>query len=88
MTREDYMEAHHHATESAIGLIHVFMMAENYDKVNEILTKCMDELDRITKLRFETITQPSYTCGSPDGCHCGGDVPAVRAGCYHYKKEA
>lgn len=73
MTRDEYMEAHHHATESAIGLINVFMMAEDYDKVNEILTKCRDELDRISKLRFE-----SFRVDRPERPHvteyrdCGG----------------
>lgn len=93
MTKDEYMEAHHHITESGIGLLRVYMAAERHDMAWSIMNKMQDELTDIHKQRMQTLTslgQPlttQYTCDSPDGCHCGGDTPRVRAGCYHYKEK-
>lgn len=32
------------------------------------------------------VLNPVYTCALGEWCCCGGDVPAVRAGCYNYSE--
>lgn len=51
MTKEEYMEAHHHITESCIGLIRVKLNSGDIETAKYFADKCSEELNRIFELR-------------------------------------
>lgn len=55
MTKEEYMEAHHHITESYLGLVRVALYRKDMDTAEYYLYKCSRELDKIFDLRKNTI---------------------------------
>lgn len=55
MTRDEYMEAHHHITESYLGLVRVALYRKDVNTAEHYLYKCSRELDKIFELRKHTI---------------------------------
>lgn len=55
MTRDEYMEAHHHITESYLGLVRVALYRKDVKTAEHYLYKCSRELDKIFELRKDTI---------------------------------
>lgn len=51
MTRDQYMEAHHHITETQIGLARMHLSAGETDKAKEALDVCSVKLKGIYKER-------------------------------------
>ena len=50
MTKEDYMENHHHITESYIGLIRVRLDDKDLETAKYFADKCAEELGKLHKL--------------------------------------
>lgn len=50
MNKEQYMEAHHHITESYIGLIRVKLQDGDIETAKYFGDKCAEELTRIDEL--------------------------------------
>lgn len=50
MNKEQYMEEHHHITESYIGLIRVRLQDGDLETAKYFADKCSEELDRISEL--------------------------------------
>lgn len=57
MTKEEYMEEHHHITESGIGLIATLMAVKRYDDVWVQIRNVQDELSVLFEKRMNTIKQ-------------------------------
>ena len=55
MTRDEYMEAHHHITESYLGLVRVALYRKDVNTAEHYLYKCSQELDKIFELREAAI---------------------------------
>ena len=53
MNKEQYMEQHHHITESYIGLIRLCLDRNDTITAKYYADRCAEELHRITKLRME-----------------------------------
>jgi len=51
MTKEQYMEEHHHITESYIGLIRVRLQEGDLETAKYFADRCSEELDRLDNLR-------------------------------------
>lgn len=51
MTKDQYMEEHHHITESYIGLIRVKLNCGDIETAKYFADKCSEELNRIFELR-------------------------------------
>ena len=51
MTRDDYMERHHHITETQIGLARLHLSAGDADKAQAALDLCSVQLKEIFKER-------------------------------------
>jgi len=50
MNKEQYLEAHHHITESYIGLIRVRLDCGDLETAKHFADKCSEEIDKISKL--------------------------------------
>lgn len=55
MTRDNYMERHHHITETQIGLARIYLSSGNADKAQEALDICSIQLKEIFKERCTTM---------------------------------
>lgn len=55
MTKDEYMEAHHHITESYLGLVRVALYRKDVNSAEHYLYKCSKELDKIFRLRKDSI---------------------------------
>lgn len=51
MTKDEYMEAHHHITESYIGLIRVKLNTGDIETAKYFADLCSEDLDRIFEIR-------------------------------------
>ena len=50
MTKEDYMESHHHIRESYIGLIRVRLDDGDLETAKYFADKCAEEIGKLCKL--------------------------------------
>lgn len=55
MTRDEYMEAHHHVTESYLSLVSVALYRKDVNTAEHYLYRCSRELDKIFELREASI---------------------------------
>lgn len=55
MTRDQYMEAHHHITETQIGLARLHLSIGNVEKAEDALDVCSVQLKEIFKERCVTM---------------------------------
>lgn len=55
MTKDQYMEAHHHITETQIGLARLHLSLGHADKAEDALDVCSVKLKEIYKARCATM---------------------------------
>lgn len=55
MTKEEYMEAHHHITENQIGLARLHLSIGDADKAEDALDVCSVKLKEIYRARCATM---------------------------------
>lgn len=60
MNQLDYYEQHHHITESAIGLIDVYLRDDALVSALHVLNKCKEDLDNISQRRFAQLMKEMF----------------------------
>lgn len=65
----------------------VAMIKEVRDRTGTTLREAKDAVDQFMDVELAVLhimNMPTAGCTNASGCVCGGDVPAVREGCYYW----